>query len=209
VDRSVTTLITQVIVDPDDPATREPTKPIGNVLKEGAARQLARDFGWKIARSKEGWRRVVPSPRPIAFVEREQIAALVREGSIVIAGGGGGTPVYVHPQLGLEGVDAVIDKDRAAAVLARSIQADALLILTNVDGVYVGFGTPEQRRLERIDAAEARTLLDAGEFGEGSMKPKVEAAIDFVRAGGHQACIARLDHGLEAVGGFAGTTVIP
>jgi len=208
IDRSVSTLITQVIVDPDDPATREATKPIGRVLKETPARQMARSFGWTMVRTTEGWRRVVPSPRPIEFVERHQLAALVRGGTIVIAGGGGGTPVYRHTSLGLEGVDAVIDKDRAAAVLAHSLHADTLLILTNVDAVYAGYGTPGQKALRRIAVADAESLLDAGEFAEGSMKPKIEAAISFLRGGGRQACIARLDQGLDAVTGAAGTSIV-
>jgi carbamate kinase len=206
--RSVSTLITQVTVDPNDAATRDATKPIGHVMKESAARQMARSFGWTIARTGEGWRRVVPSPHPIAFVEREQIAALVQQGTIVIAGGGGGTPVHVHPQLGLEGVDAVIDKDRAAAVLAHGLGADTLLILTNVEAVHVRWGTPDQQPLQRLTADQAEALLDAGEFAEGSMKPKIEAAIGFIRGGGRQACIGRLDQGLEAVRGMAGTSIV-
>ena len=209
VDRPVATLVTQVIVDPDDPATRDPTKPIGHEMDEATARALADEFGWSIAPSAAGWRRVVPSPVPTEVVEREQIRRLVEAGTLVIAAGGGGTPAYRHPLLGLEGVDAVVDKDRAAQVLGREIGAHVLLILTNVDGAYVGFGTAGQRRLERVAAAEAGRLHEAGEFGRGSMGPKVAAAIAFVRDGGDKACIGRLDRGLAVVNGEEGTTIVP
>ena len=209
VDRPVATLVTQVIVDPDDPATHEPTKPIGHVMDEAAANEVAAEYGWSIVRTEGGWRRVVPSPTPLEVVEREQIRRLVDAGTIVIAAGGGGTPVYRAEVLGLEGVDAVIDKDLAAQVLGHEIGAEVLLILTNVDGAYAGWGTPEKRRLDRIDAAEAARLLAAGEFGRGSMRPKVEAASAFVRGGGRRACIGPLDRGLETVNGETGTTVVP
>jgi carbamate kinase len=207
--RSVVTLITQVLVDPDDPATREPTKPIGRVMAEEEARAVAGELGWAVARGEHGWRRVVPSPQPLAIVEREEVKRLVAAGSIVIAAGGGGTPVYADPVLGLEGVDAVIDKDRAAAVLARDIGAEVLLVLTNVDGVYRGYGTAQPTLLRRLTVDEAERLLEEGELGRGSMAPKVEAAVAFVRAGGRQAHIARLDQGLPAVRGEAGTMIVP
>jgi carbamate kinase len=209
VDRPVATLVTQVIVDPDDPATREPTKPIGHEMDEATAHTLADEHGWTIVRTAGGWRRVVPSPVPTEVVEREQVRRLVADGTLVIAAGGGGTPAYRDPVLGLEGVDAVVDKDRAAQVLGREIGAHVLLILTNVDGAYVAYGTPAERRLGRIDAAEAERLLAAGEFGRGSMGPKVAAAVAFVREGGMRACIGRLDRGLAVVNGVEGTTIVP
>src|SRR5512138_1452046 len=141
--RRVVTLITQVVVDPDDPATHEPVKPIGRVLDEATARTLAAELGWTVGPVETGWRRLVPSPRPRAIVERALVRALIGQGTIVIAAGGGGTPVYHDPRLRLEGVDGVIDKDRAAEVLAREIGADVFLILTNVEGVYRGYGTPD------------------------------------------------------------------
>lgn len=208
VERSVITLITQVIVDRDADSREAHVKPIGRRMGEAEADRLARELGWSIAPAEGGWRRVVPSPEPLEFVERNEIANLFEAGSIVIAGGGGGTPVRPEPGLGLEGVDAVIDKDRAAAVLARSLGADLLLILTRVDGAYVGWATKERRKLERITVAEATALLAQDEFGEGSMRPKIEAAIDFVANGGLRACIARLDQGLEAVRGMAGTSIV-
>src|SRR5690606_22846138 len=151
-----------------------------------------------------GWRRIVASPRPYSVVESDQIERLLDAGTIVIACGGGGTPVYRDERLGLEGVDAVVDKDRAACILARELRAEVLLILTNVDGAYRGYGTAAQQLIERLPAQEAAALLQSGEFGAGSMGPKVEAAIDFVRNGGRRAIIARLERGLGAVAGRAG-----
>ncbi|MFW6201510.1 MAG: carbamate kinase [Gemmatimonadota bacterium] len=208
--RDVVTLITQVRVDRDDPAMREPAKPIGRTLRidEAQARALARDLDWAVAPVDGGWRRLAPSPRPVEIVEREQIGRLVDAGAIVIAAGGGGIPVYRDPRLGLEGVDAVIDKDRAAEALGRDIGARVLLILTNVDGVYRDFGTRRERLLRRLTADEAEALLERGEFGRGSMAPKVEAAIGFVRSGGERAHVARLDEGERAVRGAAGTTIV-
>jgi carbamate kinase len=208
VDRQVVTLVTQVLVDRDDPTISDPTKPIGRRLDEETARELARELGWDVAPVDGGWRRVVASPRPQGIVECDMIASLVAAGHLVIAAGGGGTPVYRHPELGLEGIDGVVDKDRAAAILARDIEADTLLILTDVEAVYVGFGTPEARALRRIDAAEGQRLLEAGEFGTGSMAPKMEAALRFVREGGERAVIARLDQGRAAVAGEAGTEIV-
>ena len=208
VDRRVVTLVTQVRVSRDDPALREPSKPIGRLLEEDAARSLAEELGWTVAPVPGGWRRVVPSPRPLEIVERELIRTLVDEGHLVIAAGGGGTPVYRDEALGLEGVDAVVDKDRAAAVLARDIEASVLLILTDVERVFVGFGTRDERPLGRIGVAEARRHLEAGEFAAGSMGPKVEAALHFVEQGGTRAIIARLEQGEAAVAGDAGTEVV-
>jgi carbamate kinase len=205
--RDVVTVITQVCVDPNDPATREPIKPIGRVIDAETAEAMARDFKWVVAEDGDGWRRLVPSPLPQDIVEREQIRRLIEGGTIVIAAGGGGTPVYRHEILRLEGIDAVIDKDRAAAVLARAIDAEVLLILSNVEGVYTGWGTDEQKQLHTLKLSEAEALLETSELGEGSMAPKVEAAVSFVKAGGRKAMIARLDQGLEALNGEAGTTI--
>jgi carbamate kinase len=208
VDRQVVTLVTQVLVDRSDPTLREPSKPIGRTMDEATAQQLAADLDWDIVPVKGGWRRVVGSPRPTGIVEREMIRTLVHEGHVVIAAGGGGTPVYLDAELGFEGVDAVVDKDRAAAVLGRDIGASVLLILTDVEHVYTGYGTPQQRALRRITVSEAARLLEDGELGTGSMAPKVEAAAQFVRDGGERAIIARLDLGREAVQGEAGTEVV-
>ena len=207
--RNVATLVTQVVVDPADPEMDEPTKPIGRVMDEARARELKHRYGWTIGRVPGGWRRLVPSPRPVSVVESAQVRCLVDAGTIVIAAGGGGTPVRCDTALGLDGVDAVVDKDRAAEILARDIGAEILLILTDVDGAYRSFGTPEQELLRRLTVSEADRLYRSGEFGKGSMGPKVEAAIGFVRNGGVRAHIARLDQGLAAVHGEAGTMIVP
>lgn len=206
VQRLVSTLITQVRVDPGDPALRAPAKPIGRVLAEAEAERARAELGWEVRETAGGWRRVAASPLPLEIVESEQIRRLVSTGTIVIACGGGGIPVY-RDAAGLEGVDAVVDKDRAATVLARDIGASELLILTDVEGVFEGFGTPSERRIERLDAARARALLASDSLGAGSMRPKVESAVEFVTHGGRRAIIARLDRGLEAVLGAAGTTI--
>jgi carbamate kinase len=207
IERDVVTIITQVLVDPDDAATREPIKPIGRVLDKRTARAMVRDFKWTIREEDDGFRRLVPSPVPIKIIECEEIRRLIETGTIVIAAGGGGTPVYRHPVLRLEGVDAVIDKDRAAAVLARGIDAEALLILSNVEGVYAGWGTDHEKLLSKLTVQQADELLRGDELGQGSMAPKVEAAVSFVKAGGTKAMIARLDHGMQALSGVAGTTI--
>lgn len=208
-ERAVVTMIAQVLVDRDDERTHTPSKPIGHHMSREAAAALAEAFGWHVAETPDGWRWLVPSPEPLSIVEGPQVRSLVENGTIVITAGGGGTPVYLDPVLGLEGVDAVIDKDRAAKVLAHEIGADTLLILTNVDGVYRGFGSAAPELLRTLSLTEATKLLEAGEFGKGSMRPKVEAAIDFLRGGGRRACIGRLDQGLDTVEGRAGTMFVP
>ncbi len=206
VKRDVATLVTQVVVDPDDPLTHDPVKPIGRPMTEEAARRLA-DAGIPVKEGPTGWRRLIASPIPIRIVEHAQIRRLLEAGTIVIAGGGGGCPVYVDPKLGVEGLDAVIDKDRAAQVLGGDIDASAFMILTDVDGVYRSFGTPDQELIAELTIAEARTLLESDELGKGSMAPKVEAALAFVEAGGESAHIGRLDAGIDVVEGRAGTTI--
>jgi len=207
VPRQVVTLITQTSCDANDPNLRQPTKPIGHALDPvRVARLQAR--GVPVREEQPGrWRRLAPSPRPIAVVERAVIAHLVAAGHIVVACGGGGPPVYDDPVLRLEGIDAVVDKDRVAAVLGREIGADVLLILTNVDAVYRGYGTKHQEPIRRLDLAGADHLLTGKELGTGSMRPKVEAAADFVRAGGRRAVIAELAQGLHALRGESGTTI--
>jgi len=204
VQRTVVTLITQTLCDADDPNLRTPSKPIGHALDAvRVARLQAR--GVPVREEKPGqWRRLAPSPKPVGIVERDMVRQLVGAGHIVIACGGGGPPVFNEkepsPRGGLEGIDAVADKDRVAAILGREIGAQVLLILTNVDAVYRGYGTPRQEAIRRLSLAQADHLLAGKELGAGSMRPKVEAAADFVRTGrgggGERAIIAELAHGL-------------
>ncbi len=207
VHRLVVTQITQVIVDPDGPEMREPTKYIGRALGAEQAERL-RGMGWVVKRDARGsLRRVVPSPRPLQTVESNTIRRLVYRGVVVIAAGGGGVPVYRHPTLGLEGVDVVVDKDLAAAVLGCEIGASTLLILTDVDAVYRDYGTERAKKIEHLSLEEAENLLETTQLGKGSMRPKVEAAIRFIKGGGKQVLIARLDEGLAALQGKAGTEI--
>jgi carbamate kinase len=206
--RDVATVITQVHVSPDDPALTTPTKFIGHGMPESRARELIAE-GVAVRQDARGrWRRVVGGPTPTAIHEIGVIARLVRAGTIVVACGGGGAPIYYDAALGWEGVDAVVDKDLAAAVLARELDAKLLLILTDIDAVYLDYGKPGQRPLRTLDVAEAQRLDAAGAFGEGSMAPKVRAAIDFVQRTRGRAIITELSRGREAVRGEAGTTII-
>ena len=206
--REVVTLITQTIVDPADPLLRTATKPIGHAIAPDRLDQL-RAAGVPVEQdARSNWRRMASSPVPQGMAEARLVKRLVDEGVIVVAGGGGGPPVYRHPSLGLEGIDAVVDKDRLASVLAAELEADVLLILTDVDGVYLDYGQPSARRLARLTLAEADDLLQSGVLGRGSMEPKVEAAAAFVRLGGERAVIAQLEHGVAALGGSAGTTIV-
>jgi carbamate kinase len=205
--RQVATIVTQVEVDPTDPALTEPTKFIGREVSEKRAAELEKE-GHRIRKDGRGrLRRVVGSPRPLVVHELSIIKTLVESGVIVIAVGGGGAPIYDDPRWGWEGVDAVVDKDLAAAVLARDIGAELLLILTDVEAVYVDWGKPTKRALTHITPDEAERLDREGQFGEGSMAPKIRAAVDFVRRTGGRAVITELKRGRDAVRGKAGTTI--
>jgi carbamate kinase len=205
--RGVATVITQVQIDPADPALRNPTKFIGRALSPERARELEAE-GHVVKLDGHGNpRRVVGSPAPQAIRELPIIRTLVEAGSLVIACAGGGAPVYEHPTLGWEGVDAVVDKDLAAAVLARDLGADLLLILTDVDAVYADWGTPQQRALRALTVDDAVRMDREGAFGEGSMAPKIRAAVDFVHRTRGRTIITALDRGREAVRGEAGTTI--
>jgi carbamate kinase len=207
-ERPVVALLTMTRVRRDDPAFAEPSKPVGPFYEEAEAASIARDRGWILRPdARGGYRRVVPSPRPYSIVEGPIIASLVGAGVIVIAAGGGGIPV-VEEGPRLVGVEGVVDKDLTAAVLARDVDAATLLILTDVERVEVGFGTPEARPLARLRVAEARELLAAGEFGAGSMGPKVEAAVEFVERGGPRAVIGSLDAATGALDGTDGTEIV-
>lgn len=212
-DRPVVALLTLTRVPKDDPAFEDPTKPIGPYYREDEAKRLIDERGYRMAPASgdSGWRRVVPSPHPYSIVEAPIIRTLVGEGVVVIAAGGGGVPV-VEDGPRLVGVEGVVDKDLASCILARDVEADALLILTDVAGVFEDFGTARQRVLPTLPAEEARRRFQAGEFGSGSMGPKVEAAAAFVETGGRagrRAVIASLHDGLAALRGEAGTRIEP
>ena len=203
--RDVVTVLTQVVVDADDPAFEHPTKPIGAIYTEEEARQLAARFDWSIAPDNNHFRRVVASPQPRQIVELSAIRLLVDAGALVVCSGGGGIPVALDERGILHGVEAVIDKDLAAELLARSIQADVLLMLTDVDVVVDGWGGPSPRAIRRATPAELREL----EFAPGSMGPKVEAACRFVESTGGTAAIGALADAVAILAGEAGTTIIP
>jgi carbamate kinase len=204
--RPVACLLTHVRVDPGDPAFDAPTKPVGPFYGADEAERLERERGWQLAEdSGRGFRRVVPSPVPLEIVELESIRALLAAGAIPVAAGGGGIPVAVQNGK-LKGIDAVIDKDRASALLAKELGADRLLILTEVPAVYEAFGSRDQRELRELSADDAEALLP--DLPAGSMRPKVEAAVDLARAGG-ETLITSQDALAEALAGRAGTRVGP
>lgn len=206
----VASVVTQVVVDREDPAFENPTKPVGEVIEDARADEL-RERGWSLARSKrnDGWRRVVASPDPREIVEAEAIRALVDAGVVVVATGGGGVPVVVDEDGSLTGVSAVVDKDLASALLAEDLRAQALVLLTDVDRVYTSYGTPNEKALERLTVAEARKLLTDGEFPAGSMGPKVEALCRFVEATGGLGVITSIDLCDQALSSEVGTRVVP
>ena len=207
VPRDVVTVVTQTLVDRYDPALGRPTKPIGHVLTDVEVARL-REAGRAVERDGAGnWRRMAASPAPLGVVELPVVRRLVEEGTIVIAAGGGGPPVYQDPLLGLEGVDAVVDKDRVSAILAVQLEAEVLMILTSVDAVFEGWGTPAARPIRRMTVAEAEAMMARGGLDEGGMKPKVEAAASFARTTGGRAVIARLSGGPAALRGETGTTI--
>lgn len=211
VNRQVATLVTQVLVDKNDPSIQNPTKFVGPFFKKEQVRELEEKRGWIMKEDKgRGYRRVVPSPKPIGIVEKDIIKHLVDTGVVVIAAGGGGIPVYIdhakHPGW-LEGVDAVIDKDLASAVLAKEIGAEELVIVTGVEKVAVRFGTPEQIDLDELTVAEAEKYMAQGEFPKGSMGPKIQAAINFIKSGGKKVIITSIEKTGEALKGKAGTTI--
>jgi carbamate kinase len=205
---NVVSLVTQVVVSPDDPAFKHPTKPIGPFYTKEEAGALKLGRGWDMAEDAgRGWRRVVPSPRPIRVVEADPIMRLALAGDIVIAAGGGGVPVVEDRRGWLKGVDAVIDKDFASALLARQINAQTLIILTSVDCVYLDYGKKSQRPLLIMDFIEAKAHLHEGQFPQGSMGPKIEAALDFLKLGGDEVIITSPEKLEKALEGKAGTKV--
>ncbi len=209
-ERKVVAVVTQVLVDPDDAAFRNPTKPIGAYMTEDVARSLANDLGWIVREDAgRGWRRVVASPKPQKIIERDIIEALIDLGYIVIACGGGGIPVLRDAQGELQGLEAVIDKDFASSLLARDLGAELFVVSTGVEKVALDYGKPTQRWLERITLAEARQHLADGQFPQGSMGPKVEAIISFLEGGGGRALITSPPNLGRALTGATGTHIVP
>jgi carbamate kinase len=207
--RTVVSLLTQVVVAGDDPAMAHPTKPIGPFYSQRDAELRRAQFGWAIVEdAARGWRRVVPSPQPLDILEEEAIRNLVDSGALVIACGGGGIPV-IRENGTVTGIDAVIDKDSASVVLALKLEADMLIISTDVDRVYVDYRKPSQRALGEIGASELRRLYAEGHFPAGNMGPKIAAALRFVENGGGRAVITSYERLLDAVRGNAGTHVVP
>lgn len=202
-------MITQVVVAADDPAFNAPDKPIGPFYTAAEVPQLQTERGWRLVEDAgRGWRRVVPSPHPLTVIEQDIISYLLRGGIIVIAAGGGGVPVIRQDNGDLQGVDAVIDKDRTAAVLAREIAADLLIFLTAVDYVYLDYGKPSQLPLKTLTSTEALKYLQEGQFAAGSMGPKMEAALDFLSRGGKRVLITQPETLALALKGHSGTHML-
>jgi carbamate kinase len=207
---SVSSIVTEVEVDPDDPAFTHPTKPVGRFFSEADAQRIAAETGWDfIEDSGRGWRRVVPSPTPLAILDAPAINALLAAGVIPIAAGGGGIPVVRTPEGGYRGVAAVVDKDLTSGLLAADVGAGTLVMLTGVERVALDFGKPTQRAVDRLTVAEARQHLADGQFPPGSMGPKITAALQFIERGGPRALITALDKLDLALAGQAGTAIVP
>ena len=208
--RQAVAVVTQVLVDPEDPAFQKPSKPIGSFMDETQARQQMAKDGWTMVEDAgRGWRRVVASPKPKAIIERDAIQALLDQDFVVIAVGGGGIPVVKDAAGDLTGVEAVIDKDYASALLANSLPADLLVISTAVEKVALNFNQPNQRWLDRLTLAEAHEYLAAGHFHKGSMGPKIEAIVSFLERGGQRALITNPENLGRALAEETGTWVAP
>jgi carbamate kinase len=205
----VVTLVTQTLVDRGDPAFAHPDKPIGSFLSEADARHFANSLGWSIVRDGDrGWRRTIASPHPMRIVEAPLIERLARAGTLVVACGGGGIPVVEAANGTLDGVEAVVDKDRASALLAIEMRADLLMIATGVERIALRFGQPDQLWLDRLSVAEAQRYMDEGHFGAGSMGPKVEAIVRFAKARpGARGVVTSLESVARALAGETGTWI--
>jgi len=207
-DKKVTAVVTQTLVDKGDRSFQEPTKPIGSFMTEQQALVNKQEYGWQILEDAgRGFRRVVPSPTPKEIIEVDIIDLLVKRGFIVIAAGGGGIPVIRNEEGDLEGVEAVIDKDLGSSLLATKLRADTFIISTSIDAAYLNFGQKDQTALRRVSLAEIKGYLEEGHFKPGSMKPKIEAIIQFLEGGGEKAIITSPENLLQAVKGQCGTTI--
>lgn len=206
--KAVISIISQVLIDPKDPALSSPTKPIGPYYNARQAFQMQQE-GIAMVKQPRGWRIVVPSPDPRKIVESEVIAHLLSQGVVVITAGGGGMPVCEKKGWGLDGIEAVVDKDLAAERLAETISAQLLLILTDVEYVYIDYQTKQEKKITTITRSELQQYYDQGQFPEGSMGPKVKAAIRFLQSGGKEVIITDIEHGWDAVQGKTGTHIIP
>ena len=209
IDRKAVAIITQTLVDRNDPAFADPSKPIGSHMNEETAQRLARRQGWIVKEDAgRGWRQVVPSPQPKTIVELDAINLLARSGFVVIACGGGGIPVVQDEEGNLIGVEAVIDKDLASSLLARGIGADLLLVSTGVEKVAINFNTPDRRWLDRMSVAEAKKHYADNQFDRGSMGPKIQAVIEFIEGGGQTGLITNPENIGRALAGETGTFIV-
>ncbi len=210
IQKQAATVVTQVLVSADDSAFKHPTKPIGSFMDQSTASERAAGEGWTVVEDAgRGWRRVVASPLPVRIVQREIIEAMIAAGFVVIEVGGGGIPVVEDPAGTLAGVEAVIDKDFASALLASTIAADLFLISTAVPQIALNYGKPDQQWLDKISLAEAKLYLQQGHFAKGSMGPKVQAIINYLEAGGKQALVTNPENIGRALAGETGTWVVP
>ena len=205
----VVTVVSQVVVSATDPAMQKPTKPVGPFYSRETAEEKKRTLGWQIVEdAARGWRRVVPSPEPLEIVEEGIIKGLLAQGVLVVAVGGGGIPVVREGKM-LKGVEAVIDKDRASALLAARLKVDLFVISTDAASVYLDYKKPTQRPLSKVTAAELEGYYQAGQFPPGNMGPKVESALRFLKNGGHECIITSYEYLVDAVLGSAGTRIVP
>ncbi len=207
--KKVTTVVTQTIVERNDPSFEHPSKPIGSFMSEKEALTNREEFGWVVVEDAgRGFRRVVPSPIPREIVELDAIRLLVESGYVLVSTGGGGIPVILNDQGDLEGVEAVIDKDLGSSLLARSLGADTFIISTAIDAVYLNFGTEKEKPISHATVSEIKQYLAEGHFKPGSMKPKIEAIIQFLEGGGKKAVITSPENLLKSVRGECGTTIV-
>ncbi|MBB6062339.1 carbamate kinase [Thermosipho japonicus] len=210
IDKEIATVVTQIVVNKDDPGFKNPTKPVGPFYSEEEAKKIMKEKGWLFKEDAgRGWRRVVPSPIPLDIIEKRTIKDLVENDVIVVAGGGGGIPVIIDEKGEIKGVEAVIDKDRASALIAKELDADEFIILTAVEKVYLNFNKPDQKPLDTITVKEAEKYMNEGHFAKGSMLPKIEACISFVTSTNRPALITDMEKLKDALEGKTGTRIIP